>query len=192
MDEEQQEETEESEKQKFAALAFLEGCNCTKFGKVMAELNNDFVKGVSNYPETVEDGLQMITDWTNYDGTASQKKFKPKRGAAFAQKKKLVCYNCGEEGHIKPNCPKRGEETRESSHVSSGSSEQQQQQQQTAEDSQQEEEAFSVLQISRGGQERGVSFLCIKKKENTSFAGHEKFRRADRIVIATIAQRTNF
>ena len=38
---------------------------------------------------------------------ATSKKFKPKRAAAFAQKKKLICYHCGEEGHIKPNCPKK-------------------------------------------------------------------------------------
>ena len=116
----------------------------------------------------------MQTEWANWDGSNQQKKFKPKRGAAFAQKKKLICYHCEEEGHIKPNCPKRNQETRENSHVSSGNDGQQQQQQQATKDSQQEE-GFSALQVSRGGQERCVSFFCAKKNGHNSFAGHKKF-----------------
>ena len=84
MDKEQQEEAEEAEKQKFAALAFLEGANRDKFGKVLAEMNNNFVKGTTHYPENVEDALQILTEWANWDGSSNQKKFKPKRGAAFA------------------------------------------------------------------------------------------------------------
>ena len=77
------------------------------------ELSNDFVKGTTTYPETIEDALEILSTWSNHQESGHQKKQKAKRGAAFAQKKKLVCYNCGEEGHIAPKCPKRDKKERE-------------------------------------------------------------------------------
>ena len=113
----------------------LEGANRSKYGRIIIELSNDFVKGATTYPKTVEDALEMLSTWSNHHEQGQQRKQKAKRGAAFAQKKKIVCYNCGEEGHIAPKCPKKRQENnreaRESSHVSnSGETAQQQQQQQ--------------------------------------------------------------
>ena len=47
-------------------------------------------------------------------------------------------------------------------------------QQQQQEDSQQEEEGFSAFQMARGGQGRGVSFLCINKNDAELFGRSEK------------------
>ena len=61
MDEAQQEAAEEKEKEKFAALTFLEGANRARYGRMTTELSNDFVKGATTYPETVEDALEMLS-----------------------------------------------------------------------------------------------------------------------------------
>jgi hypothetical protein len=51
----------ESVRNKFQACAFLAGVDRTRFGKVVEELNNSFLAGNNNYPDTVEACMNMLS-----------------------------------------------------------------------------------------------------------------------------------
>ena len=58
----------------------------------------------------MENGLEILVDF--YDPEARNRsnnnQTRNKRGTVFSPKgKKIICYNCGEEGHITPKCPNK-------------------------------------------------------------------------------------
>ena len=100
-----------------------------------------------------------------------------------------MCYHCGKEGHIKPNCPDLPRnEGREQAHVST-EQENQQEQQQQQENSQQDEEGFSAFQMARRDQGRGVSFLCINRNDAELFGPSKKMQHLRREAIVMITTR---
>ena len=116
----------ETAKNKFAALTYLQRASRKKYGKFLTELNNDYLKGSSKFPDNIEEALEMLVQYQQNAQSPTQRK----QGAAFAQKKKVTCYNCGKEGHIKSNCPDLlRNESREQAHVSQETENNQQQQQ---------------------------------------------------------------
>ena len=58
----------------------------------------------------MENCLEILDDF--YDPEARNRsnnnQTRDRRGMAFSQKgKKIMCYNCWEEGHISPKCPNK-------------------------------------------------------------------------------------
>ena len=84
------------------------------YGKLFEELENDFTKGHNNYPTDMVKAYQLLNEYKSWRPASSAPQ---SEGVAFAQKGKQedtsnkdwaadkTCYQCGEKGHIKPNCP---------------------------------------------------------------------------------------
>jgi hypothetical protein len=95
------------------ATAFVLQCDRRCYGKLLEELENDFTKGHSNYPQDMVKAYQLLNEYKQWRPTLSIPK---SEGVAFAQKAgkqesnkdwaaNKTCYECGEKGHIKPDCP---------------------------------------------------------------------------------------
>ena len=105
------------ETQKFQACLFLCSVSLKRYGKVIDELNNDFITGgQEHYPDCVEDAVTMLS----FRVDRNQQPIKVKQSAdnynpmglqekSFAQAEKdgKVCYCCGENGHISQLCDKK-------------------------------------------------------------------------------------
>ena len=96
------------ERDRFLAFMFMDGADKTVYGYLMRDLSGDYALGNENYPDTVEDALQVLALRT---GTKGSKDRKHKTGGetSFAQtgtsKRKLKCWKCQKEGHMKKDCP---------------------------------------------------------------------------------------
>ena len=85
---------------------FLDGADKKVFGYLMKSLRNNFTLGNDKYPVTMEDALQVLTmnlPRKKVDGKSTE------AVSSFNQVggKKVKCWYCEEEGHIKQNCPKK-------------------------------------------------------------------------------------
>ena len=103
--------TDAREKARDAVLAcvFMDRANKKRFGHMMKKLEQDYaLDGDTKYPESVEDALRVLTMYEESNlkrgKQSSGEDVSPK--LSFAQRRKVECYECGEEGHIKRNCPK--------------------------------------------------------------------------------------
>lgn len=104
----------EQEKNKMLAFLFMDGANRQQYGFILRDLGKDHALGTNQYPETVEDALQVLSLY-------GQRR-KPKKGgddmqdeiakvelshAQMDRERKMKCWNCGEVGHRVKDCPKR-------------------------------------------------------------------------------------
>ena len=96
---------------KFLTHIFMDGANKKAFRFLMRDLHNNYALGNDNYPDTVEDALQVLTLYGERSNKIEKKKGKndddKSTDASFAQQdgKTVVCWRCGKEGHVKKNCP---------------------------------------------------------------------------------------
>ncbi len=106
---------------KFLAALMLNGANGQKYGELKRSIAENYVTGMSKYPDSPEIGLRILTaykppvGWNKRQGqeagTAS------KEGAIFAQteggswKDNVKCRACGKKGHIAWECPNKNKET---------------------------------------------------------------------------------
>jgi hypothetical protein len=88
----------------------------------LEELENSFTKGNDDYPDNLVSAYHLINEYKNWQPRSA---IPEPTGVAFTQKgagknnkdknddwkKEAVCHECGEKGHIRPNCPKRKEES---------------------------------------------------------------------------------
>ena len=71
---------------------------------MLRDLKNDYALGKAMYPDTIEAALEAMTNCS----APELRKKNTDRGVGFAQSdkpKKVVCWKCGKEGHLKRNCP---------------------------------------------------------------------------------------
>ena len=128
--------TEQSEMKKgsydaFLALAFMNGSTSQKAKELRKKLNNEYNKGINNYPDTIDKAHHLIHHHV-LEGPPQQpnKKKQPSddrgsQGAVFTTAQlqglvagqdgkvhpKVTCYKCNKKGHFKTQCP--GEQTRQ-------------------------------------------------------------------------------
>jgi hypothetical protein len=119
----------------FESIAFLSGADKNKYGRMFDDLENDQMKNVYSFPKTLIDAYNFLSRWkdrkhrhfrsdlsddgvnfTTRDDTNNNEEhiINPEKETALATKgkatnktksKTIICYKCGEDGHLSPNCP---------------------------------------------------------------------------------------
>ena len=49
--------------ERFTAVAFLIGADCAPCGRLVENMENDFLQGQNNYPKTVSGAYHLLTNW---------------------------------------------------------------------------------------------------------------------------------
>lgn len=120
------EKTKESEiaaaqartRERYLAYIFVYRLDYNRYQGMKKDLMNDCTKGKDNYPSTVLDAYNLIVNY-KYDRKPKIQSGSETEGLSFNQNednrrnryKDVTCCNCGEKGHIAPNCQKKGKET---------------------------------------------------------------------------------
>ena len=100
----------------YLACAFVINSNLRRYGRLIEELENDYTKGNDNYPRNMVKAYQLLNEYTQWNPRVT---LHESSGVAFSQqgnnntsaqrttewKKKATCHNCGQKGHIRPECP---------------------------------------------------------------------------------------
>jgi hypothetical protein len=93
------------------AIAFLLGCDRSRYGKLVEDLENDFLQGRNNYPTTVVAAYNLLTNWKQENRAGWRTPTAD--GVAFANaddgkktvKRNVTCHKCGVKGHNATDCP---------------------------------------------------------------------------------------
>ena len=56
-------ETKKTAQEQYLAVAFLLGADRSKFGRLLENLENDFLQGQNNYPKTITGAYNLLTNW---------------------------------------------------------------------------------------------------------------------------------
>ena len=96
------------------AVAFLLGCDRARYGRLIDDLENDFLQGRNHYPMTLVAAYNLVTNWKQ------ENRFwrtPVADGVAFANVEKdisnITCHKCKKKGHYANKCPERKAETSE-------------------------------------------------------------------------------
>ena len=94
------------------ATAFLLGSDRTRYGKLIEDLENDYLQGSNNYPKTVIAAYNLLTNWKQdirhgwhaptADGVAFATDGKKSTGKKPVN---VTCHKCGIKGHYATDCP---------------------------------------------------------------------------------------
>ncbi len=107
---------EEDERKKILAYLFMDGADVSIYGPLLKDLHNDFALGKQEiYPLMPEDALQVLT---MYMGKEAQTSDDDEAKVLLAQPKMtLKCWQCGEKGHLRKDCPHQQQHPDESSNL---------------------------------------------------------------------------
>ena len=95
------------------AQAFLLGSDRARNGKLIEDLENDYLQGTNNYPKTVVTAYNLLTDWKQENRygwgrtpTADGVAFATEGRKSAAKKHvNVTCHKCGVKGHYATDCP---------------------------------------------------------------------------------------
>jgi hypothetical protein len=90
----------------------------SRYGKLIEEVENDFLKGRDDYPKTPTDAYNLLVNYRNYitvnkrtvtQGGLDQVAFVTdgKRQRTEGRFPHIKCFKCSEFGHYKSDCTKK-------------------------------------------------------------------------------------
>jgi hypothetical protein len=93
---------EKAAKERVLSCMFLNRADKTKYGEMVTDLHNDYVKGNDSYPSTLKDSCALLTNW---HPKFESKPVVAQYGTSFAQEVAktsggVTCWGCGKEGIV--------------------------------------------------------------------------------------------
>jgi hypothetical protein len=120
---EKSDEAKRASRQRFLATAFIMNSDRIRYGELIRDLANSFVKGRNEYPEDLVSAHKLLVEYqtsnksikkkdNSNDATPSEPTVE---GHTFAQIEanrypNVLCYNCNKKGHYASSCPERSAE----------------------------------------------------------------------------------
>lgn len=101
------------------AYAFLAGADPKRFGTILTDLHNDYMKNHNNYPDSLTGAYHYLVNLKTSSISTSNPSIakhdssdddNDENGLSFTNIANVICYKCGNKGHYanSPKCPLAG------------------------------------------------------------------------------------
>ena len=99
-------ESDKKDHDQYIAMGFLRQADSRRYGMVLADLDNDYMKGDTNYPLDMPSAYRFLDEF-KLDKSGRDSHERSSTHIAFVQgNSEPECYTCGLPGYTKFNCPR--------------------------------------------------------------------------------------